>query len=180
MPLVALLVYALLSQAPLPDFSGEWKMVAARSGSPLQTPPVTEMIFVIEQQPDRISIKSTTGSDRPIPVTYSIVPAPKPPADPLGAGLTRAYWDGKRLVIEQGGTISGQTVSLKQSLTMDPERGELIVERLVIVQHGYTLRGAQNYSTVKDVFMRALIAGANRRVIPRCNARRRRHPSARS
>jgi hypothetical protein len=31
----------------------------------------------------------------------------------------------------------------------------MIVERLVIVQHGYTQRGAQNYSTVKDVFTRA-------------------------
>ena len=113
------------------------------------------MTFVIQQQPDRIAIESTTGSGRPIPVSYPIVPAPKPPADPLGAGMTRAYWDGKRLVIEQGGTISGQTVSLKQSLTMDPGQGELIVERLVIVQHGYTLRGAQNYSSVKDVFARA-------------------------
>jgi hypothetical protein len=155
MPLVALLVYVLLSQAPLPDFSGEWKMVAARSGSPLQTPPVTEMIFVIEQQPDRVAIQSTSGNDKPIAVSYPIVPAPKLPADPLGAGLTRAYWDGKSLVIEQGGTISGQTVSLRQWLTMDPERRELVVERLVIVQHGYTQRGAQNYSTVKDVFARS-------------------------
>jgi hypothetical protein len=155
MPLVALLVLVLVAQAPLPDFSGEWKMVAARSGSPLQTPPVTEMIFVIEQGPGQIAITSTTGTDKPIPVVYPIGPAPKPPADPLGAGLKRAYWDGRRLVTEQGGTISGQTVSLRQALTMDPERGELIIERLVIVQHGYTLRGAQNYSTVKDVFTRA-------------------------
>jgi hypothetical protein len=155
MPFLALLVVALLSQATLPDFTGEWKMDAARSGSPLQTPPITEMTFVIEQQPDRIAVKSTTGSDKPIPVVYPIGPAPKPPADPLGAGMARAYWDGRRLIIEQGGTISGQTVSLRQSLTMDPERGELIVERLVIVQHGYTLRGAQNYSSVKDVFARA-------------------------
>ena len=155
MPLVALLVYVLLSQAPLPDFTGEWKMVAARSGSPLQTPPVTEMVFVIQQQSDQIAIESRTGNDKPIQVTYPLVAAPKPPADPLGAGLKRAYWDGRRLVIEQGGTISGQTVSLKQSLTMDSESGDLIVERLVIVQHGYTQRGAQNYSTVKDVFARA-------------------------
>jgi hypothetical protein len=155
MPFLALLIFTVVSQTPLPDFTGEWKMVAARSGSPLQTPPITEMTFVIQQQPDRIAIESKTGSDRPIPVTYPIGPAPKPPADPLGAGLTRAYWDGKRLVIEQGGTISGQTVSLRQSLTMDPEREVLIVERLVIVQHGYTLRGAQNYSTVKDIFARA-------------------------
>ena len=154
MPFLALLVAALLSQAPLPDFTGEWKMIAARSGSPLQTPPVTEMVFVIEQQPDQIAIESTSGSDKPIPVVYPIVAAPKPPADPLGAGLKRAYWDGRRLVLERGGTISGQTVSLKQTLTMDSETGELTVERLVIVQHGYTQRGAQNYSTVKDVFAR--------------------------
>ena len=155
MPFLALLVAALLLQAPLPDFTGEWKMVADRSGSPLQTPPVTEMVFVIEQQPDQIAIESTSGSDKPIPVVYPIVAAPKPPADPLGAGLKRAYWDGRRLVLERGGTISGQTVSLKQTLTMDSETGELTVERLVIVQHGYTQRGAQNYSTVKDVFARA-------------------------
>ena len=155
MPFLALLVAALFSQAPLPDFTGEWKMVADRSGSPLQTPPVTEMVFVIEQQPDQIAIESTSGSDKPIPVVYPIVAAPKPPADPLGAGLKRAYWDGRRLVLERGGTISGQTVSLRQTLTMDSESGELTVERLVIVQHGYTQRGAQNYSTVKDVFARA-------------------------
>ena len=155
MPLVALLVYSLLSQAPLPDFSGEWKMVAARSGSPLQTPPVTEMTFVIKQGPDEISIESTTGDDNPIGAVYVIGPAPKPPAEPMAAGMKRAYWDGSHLVVERGGTISGQTVSLKQQFTIDPARGELIVERLVIVQHGYTQRGAQNYSTVKDVFARA-------------------------
>ncbi|HEX6161887.1 MAG TPA: hypothetical protein VFZ31_00880 [Vicinamibacterales bacterium] len=155
MPVVALLVLTLFAQAPLPNFSGKWNMVAARSGSPLQTPPVSAMTFAIEQQADQISIESTTGNAKTITVIYPIVPAPKQPADPLGAGLARAYWDGKRLVIEQGGTISGQTVSMKQSLTMDPASGELIVERLVIVQHGYTLKGAQNYSTVKDVFARS-------------------------
>ncbi len=55
----------------------------------------------------------------------------------------------------RGGVISGQTVSTKQSLTLDPESKELIVERLVIVQHGYTLRGTRNYATVKDAFTRA-------------------------
>ena len=155
MPFVALLLFTLLAQAPVPDLNGHWKMVAARSGSPLQTPPVTEMIFVIQQGPDEITIESTTGDDKPITAVYGIGPAPKPPAEPMGAGMKRAYWDGNRLVVERGGTISGQTVSLKQQFTIDPERGELIVERLVIVQHGYTLRGAQNYSTVKDVFARA-------------------------
>lgn len=153
MPCLALLV--LLLQAPLPDFTGNWTMIGARSGSPVQTPPVPVMTFVIDQQPDHISIETRKEGEKPITVLYPIVPAPKPPADPLGANMARAYWDGRRLIVERGGTISGQTVSTKQTLTMDPERGELIVERLVIVQHGYTLRGTQNYATVKDVFTRA-------------------------
>jgi hypothetical protein len=81
-------------------------------------------------------------------------PRPKQPAEPLGADARLAYWDGPRLVLERGGAISGQTVSMKQSLTIDPESRELVVERLVIVQHGYTLRGTKNYATVKDVFAR--------------------------
>jgi hypothetical protein len=96
---------------------------------------------------------SSTG--RPmVSATYVLGPAPKPPADPLGPGQQRAYWDGNRLVVERGGTISGQTVSSKQSLTLSPDRSELIVERVVIVQHGYTLKGTNNYATVKDVFVR--------------------------
>ena len=154
MPVIALLVFTLVAQAPLPNFSGTWNMIAARSGSPLQTPPVSAMTFAIDQQADHISIESTAAEGKTVTMIYPIVPAPKPPADPPGAGLARAYWEGKRLIIERGGTISGQTVSMRQSLTMDPASGELIVERLVIVQHGYTLRGAQNYSTVRDVFAR--------------------------
>ena len=154
MPMVALLV-ALLSQAPLPDFSGEWKMVAARSGSATQSEPITEMTFVIEQSADQIRLDITSGSDKTMSANYVIGPVPKQPADPLGAGQQRAYWDGSRLIVERGGTISGQTVSSKQTLTLSPDRSEMTVERLVIVQHGYTLRGTPNYATVKDVFVRA-------------------------
>jgi len=81
-------------------------------------------------------------------------PKPKQPAEPLGADAKLAYWDGQKLVLERGGAISGQTVSMKQSLTIDPGSNELILERLVIVQHRYTLRGTKNYATVKDVFTR--------------------------
>jgi alkylated DNA repair dioxygenase AlkB len=38
---------------------------------------------------------------------------------------------------------------------MSPDGSEMTVERVVIVQHGYTLRGTRNYATVKDVFARA-------------------------
>jgi hypothetical protein len=109
------------------------------------------MIFVIGE-PDESSSRRLATT----PIGADVLgPAPKPPVEPMAAGMKRASWAGSNLVVERGGTISGQTVSLKQQFTIDTERGELIVERLVIVQHGYTQRGAQNYSTVKDVFARS-------------------------
>jgi hypothetical protein len=113
------------------------------------------MTFVIEQATDQIRLDVTSGSAKPQSMTYPIVALPKLPADPPTADERRAYWDGNRLVLERGGTISGQTVSSRQALTMSPDGSEMIVERVVIVQHGYTLLGTRNYATVKDVFARA-------------------------
>ena len=156
MRLVLVAVAALLLQSPpRADFTGTWKMLAARSESPNQTPPITEMTFVIQQATDQVHLEVTTGATKPLPITYPIVALPKLPADPPTADERRAYWDGNRLVLERGGTISGQTVSSRQALSMSPDGSEMIVERLVIVQHGYTLRGTRNYATVKDVFARA-------------------------
>ncbi len=142
-------------QAPSqPDMTGTWKMIADRSGSPGQTPPVSDMTLNIQQGTGDVRVEWLNGTDKPIVTVYPIGPMPKQPAEPLGADAKLAYWDGQRLVLERGGAISGQTVSVKQSLTFDPASRELIVERLVIVQHGYTLRGTKNYATVKDVFVR--------------------------
>src|SRR5688572_19553674 len=157
MPLVLVLVAAVLVTQPAVDhanFTGSWKMVAARSESPNQTPPVTEMTFVIEQAASDVRLDMTTGDGKTVSVLYPIVAAPKAPASPLSGDERRAYWDGARLVVERGGTISGQTVSSRQALTLNADGSEMTVERLVIVQHGYTLRGAKNYAAVKDVFAR--------------------------
>ncbi|MEO7156987.1 MAG: hypothetical protein ABI039_05460 [Vicinamibacterales bacterium] len=149
--IVALLVVT--QSASIPDFSGRWRMIPERSGSPTQSQPVSEMIFVIEQNTDQIHLDMTSGTEPTVSATYVLGPMPKPPAEPIGTGQ-RAYWDGNRLVVERGGTISGQTVSSKQTLSLSPDQSELIVERLVIVQHGYTLKGTPNYASVKDVFTR--------------------------
>jgi hypothetical protein len=154
MPAVALLVLTLVAQTARPDFSGEWKMLADRSGSPGQTPPVTDMTLNIQQGTDNVRVEWLTGADKPIVTIYPIGSMPKQPAEPLGADAKLAYWDGQRLVLERGGAISGQTVSVRQSLTLDPASRELILERLVIVQHGYSLKGTKNYATVRDVFVR--------------------------
>ena len=137
-----------------PDMTGTWKMLAERSGSPGQTPPVKDMTLTIQQTAADVRVEWISGTDKPMVTTYVIGPPPKQPAEPLGADQKIAYWDGQRLVLERGGAISGQTVSMKQSLTLDPASNELTLERLVIVQHGYTLRGTKNYATVKDVFTR--------------------------
>ena len=141
--------------ATQPDLNGNWALNAANSGSPAQTPPVTEMRLTIQQKSDEIRLESQTGSAKPIIVIYPIVSAPRQPAEPLSGNAKRAYWDTNRLVLERGTTVSGQTVSLKESLTLSPDRSELTLERLVIVQHGYSLKGARNYASVKDVFTRA-------------------------
>ena len=129
-------------------------MVPARSESPQQTPPVNDMTFVIEQGADQIRLDMATTPDKMVSVVFPIIQPPKAPADPPAGDEKRAYWDGQRLVTERGLVISGQTVSSKQTLSLSPDRSEMIVERLVIVQHGYTLRGTKNYATVKDVFVR--------------------------
>jgi hypothetical protein len=139
---IALVLAAgLFAQAPSqPDMTGTWKMIADRSGSPGQTPPVTDMTMTIQQTATDVRVEWLSGTETPMVTVYPIGPPPKQPAE--------------RLVLERGGAISGQTVSMKQSLTLNPDARELILERLVIVQHGYTLKGTKNYATVKDVFAR--------------------------
>ena len=150
----AILALLVVTQpAAVPDFTGRWRMAPERSGSPTQSQPVTEMTFVIEQSADQIRLDMTSGTEPTVSATYVLGPMPRQPAPPIGIGQ-RAYWDGNRLVVERGGAISGQTVSTKQTFTLSPDQSEMTVERLVIVQHGYTLRGTPNYATVKDIFTR--------------------------
>lgn len=152
---VALMLTLAAQAAPSTDFTGTWTMVPDRSGSPQQSEPVTRMIFIITQSGDQIQIESTSNQNKPIVAQYAFAQTPAQPSDPLGPNQSRAYWQGPKLVVERGGTINGQTVSAKQILTLSPDRSEMTVERTVIVQHGYTLKGTPNYATVTDVFTRA-------------------------
>jgi len=44
-------------------------------------------------------------------------------------------------------------VTTKESRRLN-ESGEMLVETVLVVQHGYTLKGTQNYASGKDVFTR--------------------------
>ena len=169
MRLVLVLVAAALLQAPpRADFTGSWKMVAGA-----QRIPTANAAGHRDDVRDRAGRGSNPARHdqwpaRPMSVVYPIIPSPKTPADPPAGDERRAYWDGQPSGVERGGTISGQTVSSKQALTLSPDGSEMTVERLVIVQHGYTLRGAQK------------LRGGERRLRPRGALRRRTCPDPRS
>ena len=62
--------------------------------------------------------------------------------------------DGPKLVTEGAGSLQGQTVSIRALRTLNAAANEMTVESTVAVQHGYTLRGAQTYALVKDIYTR--------------------------
>ncbi len=72
----------------------------------------------------------------------------------IGAGTRRAYWDGVKLVTEGAGNVQAQTVSIREARTLTGSGTEMTMDSTVTVQHGYTLRGARNYATAKDVYTR--------------------------
>ena len=43
-------------------------------------------------------------------------------------------------------------MSVKETFELNPSGSELRVETTVVIQHGYTMRGAKNYATLTDVF----------------------------
>ena len=133
------------------NFTGTWTMVPDRSESPEQTPPVNSIVLEITHSDTALNVNAnrdgkTTTTSYPIDNTRS------PAAGTVGAGTTRAYWEGRRLVAWRAGNVQGQTVSIKETYELNADASELIVETTVEIQHGYTMKGAKNYASSKDVF----------------------------
>ena len=45
-------------------------------------------------------------------------------------------------------------MTTKESRRLNDGGNEMLVETVLVVQHGYTLKGTQNYGAGKDVFTR--------------------------
>lgn len=140
------------------DFAGTWTMDEDRSGSASDVTFVSPVVWDIRQTSEEIVLERRRGTDvnrftytlladRPVPGDRAIA---SPTVDAPGH---RGYWDGDRLVLETHQTIQGKTVTAREALTLN-SAGEMVVERVVEVEHGYTMKGAQNFSSVKDVFTR--------------------------
>jgi len=137
------------------DFSGTWTMDLARSESSQQGASVKPVTFVITQLPAQVRIETTRG-ERLENVLYPLGRTRAASAVAPGAAHPEAYWEGDKLVTETQRPVNGYTVTVKESRTLDPTGREMTVETTVIVQHGYSMPGAKNYGTSKDVFTRAV------------------------
>ena len=140
----------LLQSAPAarPDFSGSWTMEASRSQS---SKPAT---LDIKQSAAEIIIV-THSEGKASTRTYPVETSPHSASETIAAGHTHASWDGTKLVVETVADIEGKTVSYRQMLFLNMSGNEMTVETLTIVQHGYSITGCKNYSTTKDVYVRA-------------------------
>ena len=133
--------------AAKPDFSGTWTMDRSRSQSP-------DLVSLeITQTPTEIAIETISAANRTKRI-YKFEATPHPATEAVTAEHSHAYWRGTELVTEASGQIQGQTVSFKQTRSMNAAGTEMTVESLTIVQHGYSVVGGQNYSTAKDVYVK--------------------------
>ena len=144
----------LVSAQQRPDLNGTWKLDEARSGSPGWAEFVRPVVRMIRLLPESVEIDVTQGT-KTTTFRYELT-APKKSATKDAPPTNRAYWEGERLVTETVQTVSGQTVTMREDITLAPDGRELFVERLVEVEHGYAVRGAKNNSTVRDVFVRVM------------------------
>jgi hypothetical protein len=134
---------------PRPDFSGIWRMDPARSESALQGEPIGEVTLVITQTAGELKIETTRGQ-RTTAEIYKLDGT----ESRVTAGTAKARWDGDALVTETVRDIQGASVTTKESRRLNPAGTEMIVDAILEVQHGYSLKGAKNYGTGKDVFTR--------------------------
>jgi hypothetical protein len=148
--LIAALVLPLTSHAQgKPDFSGTWKMDHSRSESAVQNEPIGPITIVIAQTPTEVRIE-TTRTQGSSAVTYKLDGS----EIKIPGGTAKSHWDGTTLVIEAVRDIQGQTVTTKETRRLNADGSEMLVETMLVVQHGYSLRGTPNYGTGKDVFVR--------------------------
>ena len=80
--------------------------------------------------------------------------------DPAGPGSppSRYYWDGVKLVTETVRLASDApegTFRTKEVRTLDGSGTEMTVETMLVVEHGYTLKGTKNHETGKDVYRKS-------------------------
>lgn len=136
-----------------PDFSGTWRMDESRSVSATHDGYVSPTVWRI-QQDERAMVVDIAHGLKTFNITFRLLAKP-PASTPEGRfPIYIGYWNGDRLVTETAQNISGQTVTTVETRLLQAGGREMHVERIVRVEHGYSLRGGQNYNSARDVFVR--------------------------
>ena len=146
---VAVTVSALAQARP--DFSGAWKMDPSRSESAAQGDPIGAVTVVIAQTPNELRIQ-TTRAEGTSAVTYKLDGSKVM----VAAGTSATRWEGAKLVTDGVFSVNGATVTTTETRTLSADGKEMLVEKAVVVQHGYpeTVKGTPNYVAGKDVYVR--------------------------
>ena len=136
------------------DFSGTWEMDAERSVSAKSGAPIEPVTLVINQTPTTLSVETRQRGDSETIVYNLNGSATEKPAQDNGPFQWRAQWDGAKLVTETHRSVNRATVTVKEVLSLNRKAKELTIDRTLTVQHGYTMRGAKNYSSGQDIFVK--------------------------
>lgn len=126
-------------------------MDASRSESAAQSEPIGPVTLVIVQTANDIKIE-TTRAQGTTAVTHKLDGS----QIRISNGTATTRWDGAALVTESVLDVQGATVTMKETRTLTGGGNEMLVEKTVVVQHGYpdSLKGTSNYVAGKDVYVR--------------------------
>src|SRR5687768_1007875 len=136
------------------NFSGTWVMDEKRSVSANSGTPYVPVTLVIKHTGTTMSVETRQG-DQSETIVYRLDGSQtEKQAEGNNAFQWRAQWEGAKLLTETHRNINGATVTIKEALVLTNPK-ELSIDRTLIVQHGYTMRGTRNYSSGKDVFTKS-------------------------
>jgi len=132
-----------------PNFSGTWSMDLTRSDAAVQAEPSGPTTVTIEQSSTELTM-TIARDGKSGTIIYRLDGAPTA----VPGGTATSHWDGAGLVTELVRTISGQTVTTQEVRRLSAGGDEMRVDTVLVVQHGYTQKGSQNYGAAKDVYTR--------------------------
>jgi phage baseplate assembly protein gpV len=131
-----------------PDFSGTWRLDVARSDTIAQTDGSRPITVTITHTSTELRVESASAQGTTA-TTYRFAQSA-----PLSSDNAQARWSADAVITDALVNVRGQSVTVQQTRRLNPDGNEMTVESVVNVQHGYTLSGAQTYSTLKEVFVK--------------------------
>ncbi len=130
-------------------------MDASRSESARSSTPSGPVTLVIKQTGTDLRMETRQNGQSETIVYKLDGSESQKPAQDNGPFQWTARWEGTKLVTDTHRNVNRATVTIKEILSLDSKVKEISVDRTLTVQHGYTMRGAKNYSSGKDVFVKS-------------------------